>query len=100
MLCIQFLPVSSSTGGLAARQSRSNRQRSSWHTMRDAGRVVANIGMKRPNGGNKNTDTNTVGHRAMRILRAVLTIAMLVTLSGALSACVIDPGWGHHHHYD
>jgi hypothetical protein len=66
--------------------------------MRDAGRVVASIVMKRPNGGN--TNTNTVGHRAMRILRAVLTIAMLVTLSGALSACVIDPGWGHHHHYD
>ena len=64
--------------------------------MRDAGRIVASIVMKRPNGGN--TDTNTVGHRAMRILRAVLTIAMLVTLSGALSACVIEPDWGHHHH--
>jgi len=36
----------------------------------------------------------------MGILCAVLTIAMLATLSGALSACVIDPDWGHHHHHD
>jgi hypothetical protein len=67
--------------------------------MKDAGSAAASIVMKRPNGGN--TNTNTVGHKAMRILRAVLTIAMLVTLSGALSACVIDPDWGwHHHHHD
>ncbi len=31
----------------------------------------------------------------MRILPTVLTIALLVTLSGALSACVIEPDWGH-----
>ena len=84
-------------GGLAASQFRRNCRSSSWsNTMRDAASVVASIA--RPSGGD--TNTNTVGHRAMRILRAVLTIAMLVTLSGALSACVIDPDWGHNHHHD